>query len=268
MPASKESFVEILIKLPWWVSATLGFMVFIGLRWIFPHYFAESPLTAAFAAAVPRYAVVPALFFLGIAGISAFYSARKRRLVDSQQSLESLRELSWQQFEWMVAEAYQRQGYHVDESIRGGADGGVDVVLKRDGGTYLVQCKNWKSQSVGVPIVREQLGLLTHHKADGSIIITSGKFTRDAVAFAEANGIQLIDGPALLDLVKSVQRNPLSPSPPAIEPIEAPHTPICPLCGNTMVLRKARRGTNAGNAFWGCSTYPKCRGTMKHKDAP
>lgn len=32
----------------------------------------------------------------------------------------------------------------------------------------------------------------------------------------------------------------------------------CPKCGSNMVLRKAKRGRNAGNQFWGCSAYPKC----------
>jgi ssDNA-binding Zn-finger/Zn-ribbon topoisomerase 1 len=31
--------------------------------------------------------------------------------------------------------------------------------------------------------------------------------------------------------------------------------------GATMVLRKAGRETNAGSNFWGCPTYPQCRGT-------
>lgn len=33
----------------------------------------------------------------------------------------------------------------------------------------------------------------------------------------------------------------------------------CPKCGSSMVLRTARRGANAGNQFWGCSAYPRCR---------
>jgi len=33
----------------------------------------------------------------------------------------------------------------------------------------------------------------------------------------------------------------------------------CPKCGSRMVLRTARRGSNAGNQFWGCSSYPGCR---------
>ncbi|MFQ2070038.1 NERD domain-containing protein [Aeromonas veronii] len=35
--------------------------------------------------------------------------------------------------------------------------------------------------------------------------------------------------------------------------------PLCPRCGNPMVLRTAKRGDNRGNRFWGCSGYPKCR---------
>lgn len=36
----------------------------------------------------------------------------------------------------------------------------------------------------------------------------------------------------------------------------------CPKCGAEMVLRTARRGANAGNQFWGCTNYPKCRATL------
>lgn len=32
----------------------------------------------------------------------------------------------------------------------------------------------------------------------------------------------------------------------------------CPECSSPMVVRTAQRGDNAGNPFWGCSTYPKC----------
>jgi hypothetical protein len=41
-----------------------------------------------------------------------------------------------------------------------------------------------------------------------------------------------------------------------------PATPQCPKCGAAMVLRTARKGKNAGSAFWGCATFPACRGVM------
>lgn len=33
----------------------------------------------------------------------------------------------------------------------------------------------------------------------------------------------------------------------------------CPKCGGQLILRTAKRGQNAGNKFWGCSNYPKCK---------
>ncbi len=34
---------------------------------------------------------------------------------------------------------------------------------------------------------------------------------------------------------------------------------ICPRCGSKLVLRTAQKGDNAGNQFYGCSAFPKCR---------
>jgi ATP-dependent DNA helicase RecQ len=38
--------------------------------------------------------------------------------------------------------------------------------------------------------------------------------------------------------------------------------PACPECGTQMVLRTAQRGPNSGGQFWGCPTFPKCRGIV------
>lgn len=40
--------------------------------------------------------------------------------------------------------------------------------------------------------------------------------------------------------------------------------PICPKCGNVMLLRTAKSGANAGSQFWGCSGYPNCRSMMPY----
>lgn len=37
---------------------------------------------------------------------------------------------------------------------------------------------------------------------------------------------------------------------------------ICPKCGSPMIRRKATKGMNAGKEFFGCSTYPQCRGIV------
>ena len=39
--------------------------------------------------------------------------------------------------------------------------------------------------------------------------------------------------------------------------------PSCPKCGKPMIKRVAKKGINAGNEFWSCSSYPECNGTRR-----
>lgn len=39
--------------------------------------------------------------------------------------------------------------------------------------------------------------------------------------------------------------------------------PSCPQCGGAMALRTAKTGKNAGQQFWGCVSYPECKGLVK-----
>ena len=84
---------------------------------------------------------------------------RARRL-RRQRELRDLAALSWQQFEEVIADAFRRHGYRVREvGGRGRADGGVDLVLTREGQTTVVQAKHWRSDRVGVQLVRELYGV-------------------------------------------------------------------------------------------------------------
>lgn len=38
---------------------------------------------------------------------------------------------------------------------------------------------------------------------------------------------------------------------------------LCPKCGSEMVLRTVKTGEKAGQTFWGCSQFPKCRTMQK-----
>ena len=44
--------------------------------------------------------------------------------------------------------------------------------------------------------------------------------------------------------------------------------PNCPLCGLLMRQRTARTGPTSGSLFWGCSSYPRCTGTLNMVEAP
>jgi restriction system protein len=258
-----ESFGEILFKSPCWVSAALGVFAFAGLRWGLRAWWGDNKAFQPFESVAANFAPVAALLFGLMAGLSFWLGKRRQTLVDQQTSLESLRAVSWKDFEFLVAEAYRRQGYEVNFSLGKGADGGVDLVLRKSGRTSLVQCKQWKVFSVGAPVIREMFGLMTAEQADEAIIVTSGKFTSEAESFARGKSIKLVDGPRLLGLVKQVQSRVPASNNLTTESTEPDETPFCPACGEVMVLRTARRGKNAGNKFWGCPDYPGCKSTRQ-----
>jgi len=209
MSRRSPGLAELFVLAPWWLSVVVGIAVYTYLRWIFLHFavVAKNPITQAFASSARVLAPFVLVGFGLLAVLSAWFAHTRRKLVDQTSDIESLRAWDWKKFEWLVGEIYRRQGYAIDESISTGPDGGIDLVLRKEGRTTVVQCKQWRAFSVNVRVVRELLGVMTAEKADAAIVITSGKFTREAWRFAQENQITLIDGPQLLALVQAVQRS-------------------------------------------------------------
>lgn len=253
---------EVLLKLPPWVSLTLGVVSYAVLELLQrTHSASKGGLLFSFATSL--YAPMALVFFVFFAALSGVHRARRAKLVDQQTGLDSLRHTSWKDFEILVAEAFRRQGYTAHCSLGTGADGGVDIVMRKAGCTTLVQCKRWKEWSVGVSVVREMFGILHDRQADEVIIVTTGHFTGDAVAFAKGKPIRLIDGAHLWQMVRQIQAcSDVEPAAGAETHVHADLTesPECPKCGGEMVRKEARRGASAGSYFWSCSRFPKCRG--------
>ena len=213
--------------------------------------------------------IVPPALLIG-AGTSAWRRRRASALVDGAGPDEAAgaESLSWSEFEQLVAELFRRQGYAVTENLIGGPDGGVDLVLRKGNERALVQCKHWRTMSVGAPVVRELKGVMATRRIAGGFVVSSGTFTDQARAFAADAGIGLVDGSQLMSMRHQLSK---CTSEQAARPgtitgyaagAEANIPPDCPKCGTPMVRRKARRGSNAGGEFWGCKRYPGCRGTL------
>ena len=54
-----------------------------------------------------------------------------------------------------------------------------------------------------------------------------------------------------------------NPADPADRSDRSDLIPSCPQCGGAMALRTAKTGKNAGQQFWGCASYPDCKGLLK-----
>ncbi|WP_423195246.1 Restriction endonuclease [Cupriavidus sp. H19C3] len=207
--------------------------------------------------------VVP-LALLGGA-IASYIGKRKREGLVSKAAADhtgdAIRRMTWREFEMFVGQLYRMNGFTVVETGGGGADGGVDLELRRGQELFLVQCKQWRAYKVSVNVVRELYGVMVDRGAAGGFVVTSGIYTTDAKAFAEGKNISLVDGATLAANLKRVAaasepvaRERAAPAPAQLIALQ------CPRCGAGMVQRIARQGKNAGNAFWGCETFPRCRG--------
>ena len=176
----------------------------------------------------------------------------------SADLVQQLRSIDWFQFEQLVALVYRKQGYAV--SRRGGAnpDGGIDLVIEKDGTRTAVQCKHWKSWNVGVRAVREFLGALTDAGIRRGLFITLGGCTGDARRLADKHGIEVVNETGLARMLEATDAK----FDPAALEILRDDWKMCPKCEREMVLRKASKGPGAGKEFWGCSGYPRCRFTM------
>ena len=174
----------------------------------------------------------------------------------------NLEDLNWENFELLAGEIFRRKGFEVEISSGLGADGGKDLTLRQGGEVRLVQCKRVSAENkVSVMDMRQFYGLVVAEKATCGIFMTTGLYSRDAREFAEGKPIKLLGRAEIERLMTAVAR-------PGenlcnvrgwitdFASVARVTDPDCPRCRKPM---KIRRGPT-GNAFWGCSLFPRCRG--------
>src|SRR5712664_378063 len=174
-------------------------------------------------------------------------------------TLELLKRLEWRRFEELCAAYFEALGFTTRISQR--ANGSADIGLCAAGAAnaaVLVHGAAWNAYRVGIKPVRELRAAMTSAGAGEGVLVTSGSFTQEAVAFAAKEKIDLIDGAGLLAKLQ------------ALEPAKALAllkfttqgdflTPTCPTCSIKMTSRKS---TREGRKFWGCINYPRCKHTF------
>ena len=176
---------------------------------------------------------------------------------------EYLRELNDDEFDNLIALIFKQRGYKVDnkENIQNEL---VDMVLRQDGDISYVQLRHWKEKEIDEGVVEVFSAAMKESKVKSGIILTSGEFTAEALDFALGKALLLINGVDLSLMITAIN----VPENEAVleiideEEPEDEESPACPLCGNEMIKRKAKKGRNAGNSFWGCSQFPDCRGIV------
>ena len=94
--------------------------------------------------------------------------------------------------------------------------------------------------------------MLAHKVRRGVFWSLSGYVGVPVQAFSESAGIQLLDGPAILERIRALDAEKQAAL--LVKVFEGDYrTPSCPACGVKLVVRNGKSG-----AFWGCTNFPKC----------
>ena len=160
----------------------------------------------------------------------------------------------------MCVAYYQALGFGTRIDV-GGADGGVDIILSMppsELAATLARCKAWDAYRVGIRAVKELRISANAARTPDAVLLTSGRFTQEALDLAGKERIEMIDGAGLL---KKIAALPPEKSAALLKFATSGDflTPTCPSCSVKMTSRKSTKG---GRAFWGCKNYPQCKQTI------
>ena len=135
--------------------------------------------------------------------IEAGYETVRAELADAV--LAQVMSCSPEFFEQLVVDLLVAMGYggsRADAARVGrSGDGGIDGIIKEDRlglDAVYIQAKRWQGP-VGRQVVQAFAGSLTGFKANKGVIITTSRFTEDALAYVDRVGMRIIpiDGPQL-----------------------------------------------------------------------
>jgi restriction system protein len=121
------------------------------------------------------------------------------------KTLSHVDDLDGYEFEWLVADLYEKKGYSVNVTKLSG-DYGVDIIAKKGNEVLAIQAKRY-TDKVGVKAVQEALAGATYYKATNAVVVTNSFFTDPAKQLAERIGVKLINKKRLAIMWQSCHHN-------------------------------------------------------------
>lgn len=106
--------------------------------------------------------------------------------------LSSIEKMSGHNFEFFCADILRKNGFSDVQVTKGSGDQGVDILAKKDGIKYAIQCKNYSSHLGNTPIQEVAAGKVFYNCHVG-VVMTNSTFTQGAKALAQATGVLLWD---------------------------------------------------------------------------
>lgn len=118
-----------------------------------------------------------------------------------ENSVHEIDNMDGHEFEYFCASLLRKNGFTDVKVTRGSGDQGVDVLAKKDGINYAIQCKNYSSPLGNTPVQEVNAGK-TFYGCQIGAVMTNTTFTAGAKALAHTTGTLLWDRETIQEMMK------------------------------------------------------------------
>lgn len=185
----ENSLFAILLRKPWWVSA----------------------LIAAALIALARIALPPAWFIYGasaslpfvvIAGVAGWRRLKAPSDARVANTVAAVRAMAWPAFADALESGFKREGWTVTRVEDPAADFQLDQGWRRG----IVSARRWKAARTGIEPLRDLQAARERREVHDAVFVVVGELSEQAVRFAQAHRIRLVQGPELAALLPAPRR--------------------------------------------------------------
>lgn len=126
----------------------------------------------------------------------------QQRLSETDYELSKIDLMDGHEFEHWCADLLEENGFSNVEVTVGSGDQGVDVLARKDGIRYAIQCKCYSKDLGNKPVQEVNSGKIIYHCQIG-VVMTNRYFTKGAKDAADATGVLLWDRNKLKQMMGS-----------------------------------------------------------------
>lgn len=127
---------------------------------------------------------------------------KRRQILQTRTMRDLLERYNPYEFEHYIAGLFELYGFRT-RVTRASCDGGIDIEMRKDGETYVVEVKQYnRSNKVGRDKIQKLDSAARHAQADHAIFVTTSSFTEPAIEYADELEMELIDGNELFAMIQ------------------------------------------------------------------
>ncbi|MFN7160514.1 MAG: restriction endonuclease [Candidatus Gracilibacteria bacterium] len=145
------------------------------------------------------------ILVLGAAYISASMQEKSlKKMLIGSDSLDKLYALNPFDFEEAVAAVFRKHGFQNVKITPSSLDGGIDIIMEKNGESYGVQCKKYDPESyLKIEIVKAVIPSCQRLGLKRPVFVTTAKFSDHTKVYMKDENMWLIDGAELVRMMKT-----------------------------------------------------------------